>query len=60
MAKLLTSLHLEHAMCRKEAKDATERVRVGAHRRREIGGGSGCLVQSVCYAEVGDHVKASR
>jgi hypothetical protein len=60
MAERVTSLHLEHAMCRKEAKDASERVGVGADGRREVGGGSGRLVQRVCDAEVGNHVKASR
>jgi hypothetical protein len=60
MAELVTSLHIEDAVCRKEAQDASERARVGADRRREIGGGSGRLLQSVSDAEVGDHVKASR
>jgi hypothetical protein len=60
VAELVISLHLEHAVCRKEAKNAAERVGVGAYGRCEVGGGSGRLVQRVCDAEVCGHVKASR
>jgi hypothetical protein len=48
MAKRVTSLDLEDAMCCKEAKDAAERVGVGADGCCEVGGASGrLLVQSV-------------
>jgi hypothetical protein len=48
MAKRVTSLHLEDAMCRKEAKEAAERIGVGADGCCEVGASSGrVLVQSV-------------
>src|SRR5918998_108092 len=53
------ALHLEHAVCCKEAQYTAECVRVGTDGSREVGSGAGCLLQRVCDTEVGNHVKAS-